>query len=75
MRGKRIRLRVWRVDRELTQSQLARRAGLNVTRYWQIENGEGLPPTKDEKAAIAKALSVSLPAIAWPDHQLTAQAS
>jgi transcriptional regulator with XRE-family HTH domain len=70
-----MRLRVLRADRELTQSQLARRAGLNVTRYWQIENGEGLPPTKDERAAIAKVLGITPQAIAWPEHLQSAQAS
>lgn len=68
MKGKPIRLRVLRAERDLTQSQLARSAGVNVTRYWQIENGEGVRPTKDERAAVAKALGVSPSAIAWPQH-------
>jgi len=61
------RLRVLRAEHDLTQMKLARKARLNVTRYWQIENGEGLPPTLDERHTIATALEVKVTEIAWPD--------
>jgi transcriptional regulator with XRE-family HTH domain len=63
----RLRLKVWRVEREKTQHQMARETGMNQTRYWQIENGEGLEPTKDEREAVAAALGVKVSDIAWPD--------
>ena len=61
-------LRVLRATHEppLTQSQVARGAGLNATRYWQIENGEGPRPTPVEQADIALVLGASVVAIAWP---------
>jgi len=49
-----------------SQLQIATLANMPERRYWQIENGY-LPPTKDEKARIAKAMGVtqkSLPT--WP---------
>lgn len=62
------RLRVIRAEQEpkLTQSKLARKAGLSAARYWQIENGEGADPSKDEQVAVAAALGVSVGEIAWP---------
>jgi transcriptional regulator with XRE-family HTH domain len=45
---------------------MARRAGMNISRYWQIENGEGLPPSEDERLAIAEELGVRPSEIAWP---------
>lgn len=70
MKGTRRRLQSLRADQDprlpkLTQSRLAAKAGMTAARYWLIENGE-TTPTKDEKAAIAKALGVSVSAIAWP---------
>lgn len=68
MKGtERRRLKVWRVEKDKTQHQIARLTGMNQTRYWQIENGEGQPPTKDEQAAVAVALGVKASDIAWPD--------
>lgn len=61
-------LRVLRAMQEprLTQHKMARRAGMNISRYWQIENGEGLPPSEDERLAIAEELGVRPSEIAWP---------
>ena len=68
MKGQgRRRLKVWRVEKDKTQHQVARFAGMNQTRYWQIENGEGLPPTKDEREAVAAALAVKVSEIEWPE--------
>ena len=62
-------LRAIRAAKEpkLTQSQLAREAGMSASRYWQIENGEGSEASKDERAAVAAALGVKVSDIAWPD--------
>ena len=65
-------LRVWRAEKDATQLQIARLAGMNHTRYWQIENAEGHAPTKDEKAAVAAALGVKVAAVAWPEFAVKA---
>lgn len=72
----RQRLRVIRAAQEpkLSQSQLARRAGLGLYRYWQIENGEGAPTSDIERTAVAAALGVMVSEVAWPEFQ-KAQAS
>lgn len=64
-------LRVLRAAHEprITQSQLARLAGMSAARYWQIEHGEGSEPTFDECQAIASALGVKVASIAWPTFQ------
>lgn len=54
---------------KVTQSQLARKAGMGSFRYWQIENGEGPEPTKDERDAVAAALGVKVSDIAWPSRE------
>lgn len=59
-------LRVLRAERDITQSQLAKKLSISHTRYWQIENAEGLAPSEDERKAIAAALSVRVDDIAWP---------
>lgn len=59
---------------KLSQSKAARLAGMGSYRYWQIENGDGPEPTKDERAAIAVALGVKVSDIAWPEFT-RAQAS
>ena len=65
----RHRLQVWRSDKDKTQHQIARLAGMSQTRYWQIENGEGAAaPSFGEKRAIASALGVAVSAIAWPER-------
>ena len=69
------RLKVWRADRELTQRQLALKAGLSPSRYWQIESGEGTEPDKDERVAVAAALDVKVSDIVWPDVMKAAHAS
>jgi DNA-binding XRE family transcriptional regulator len=74
MRETAKRLRVLRAEHDITQSKVARKAGLNATRYWQIENGEGPAATDDERAAVAAALGVKVSEIAWPEFQ-KAQAS
>lgn len=62
------RLRAIRADLEpkASQSQIARKAGMGLFRYWQIENGEGAEATRDEKKAVAAALGVKVADIAWP---------
>lgn len=71
---RRLLLRALRASQEpkVSQSQLARKAGLASFRYWQIENGEGPPPTKDERDAVAAALDVSVGSIEWPEVGVTA---
>ena len=68
MKKDRALLRVLRAAHEpkITQSQLARRAGLSAARYWQIENGEGSDPSESERAAVASALGVKVAEVAWP---------
>ena len=60
------RLKVARATQDMTQAKVARKAGLNATRYWQIEHGEGIEPTGKEKSAIAMALGLHVSEIAWP---------
>ena len=60
-------LRVWRAEKDATQLQIARLAGMNHTRYWQIENGEGPDPSRDEREAVAAALGVKVSEIDWPE--------
>jgi len=52
---------------KVTQSHVARKAGMSVSRYWQIENGEGSEASNDEKNAVAAALGVKASEIAWPE--------
>lgn len=68
MKNARTLLRVLRAAREpkITQTQLARQAGLSAARYWQIENGEGSVSRTEERVAIAGVLGVSPTAVAWP---------
>lgn len=76
MKRDRSLLRVLRAQQEpkVSQRQLALRAGLSPSRYWQIESGEGSEPSKDEKDAVAAALGVKASDIAWPEP-MQAQAS
>lgn len=72
MRKTRTLLRVLRAAHEprITQIQMARLAGISSgARYWQIEHGEGNPPTEAERAAVAAVLGVSVNDIAWPEFQ------
>lgn len=66
----RMLLRVLRAAQEprITQQQLALKAGITPSRYWQIESGEGLEPKPDEQSAVAAALGVKVSDIAWPDY-------
>lgn len=77
MKRARLPLRAIRAAQEpkTSQSQLARRAGLALYRYWQIENGEGPDPTKDEQAAVATALGVKVADIAWPIREAKAKSA
>jgi len=69
MKKARVLLRVLRAQQEpkLTQSAVARRAGLSRSRYWQIEVGEGSEPSSGEREAVAAALGVKVSEIAWPE--------
>lgn len=67
MKKGRSRLRVLRAEQEVTQMQVARKAGLSAARYWQIENGEGSEPSPGERNAVAAALGVKVSEIAWPE--------
>lgn len=49
------RLRVLRIERDLTQRDIALRAKIPVGRYWEIENGYRVA-TPDEARLIAAAL-------------------
>jgi transcriptional regulator with XRE-family HTH domain len=72
MARERVRLRTARaaLEPKASQSVIARKAGMGLYRYWQIENGEGPSPTADEKAAIAVAVGVKVGDIAWPASTL-----
>jgi len=70
----RLVLRAVRAAQEpkVSQSQLARKAGMGHFRYWQIENGEGPEPSPDERTAVAVALGVKVSDIAWPEFEKAA---
>lgn len=74
MRKERARLRVIRAAQEpkMSQSQAARRAGMGLYRYWQIENGDGPEPTVDERNAVAAVFGVKVSDIAWPEQDVKA---
>ena len=55
---KRNRLRVLRAELDITQMDVARKAGIQLTRYWRIENGYD-QPSETERAKLAKALRVA----------------
>lgn len=76
MKRERALLRVLRAAHEpkITQTKLARRAGISAARYWQIENGEGAPASDTERTAVAAVLGVKDSEVAWPEFQ-KAQAS
>lgn len=76
MARERKRLQVLRAEHDLPQHKVARRAGLNVTRYWQIENGEGRATTDSERDVIAAVFGIVPSAIAWPEtHDMNTQAA
>lgn len=68
MKQRLLRLRVARAAHEpkVSQSQVARQAGMGTFRYWQIENGEGPAPSRGEKNAVAAALDLQVSDIEWP---------
>jgi transcriptional regulator with XRE-family HTH domain len=50
-------LAVWRARRDrMSQRDLAKKAGIQASRYWSIENDHA-EPTKDEIAALARELA------------------
>ncbi len=59
MKGPKNRLRVLRAEKEVSQLDVAMKAGLKEYRYWRIENRYVIP-SEDERAAIAKALKVPI---------------
>lgn len=69
-------LRVLRASHEppLSQTKLARIAGLTRLRYWAIENGEAMPTT-DEKNAVAAVFRVRVSDIQWPVREEARRAS
>jgi transcriptional regulator with XRE-family HTH domain len=67
----RNRLRVLRAEREISQDDLAIRAGVSRNRYWRIEKGYD-PPTESERSKLAKALRVDESALGFPDQQAVA---
>lgn len=77
MKDERLRLRGIRANLQpkMSQSQLARKAGLGSFRYWQIENDEGPEVSTNEKKAVAAALGVKVSDIAWPERSKAAKAS
>lgn len=70
----RRRLRVLRAEQEVTQSDVARTAGLSRSRYAQIETGEGSVPRDEERAAVAAALGVKVSEIEWPEIAVAVRA-
>lgn len=68
MKKGRSLLRVLRVQQQpkMSQSRVAKRAGMGLFRYWQIENGEGPEPSDKEMSAVAAVLGVSVSDVAWP---------
>jgi len=53
-------LKEWRLRRQLTQEQLAERAGLSYKFIGEVERGQG-NPSLDTLISLAEALGVSLP--------------
>lgn len=51
------RLRVLRAEHDITQMEIAKRTGIQVSRYWRIEHGYE-QPTRDELEKLAQALQV-----------------
>lgn len=63
-------LRVRRAEREISQRDLAAKAGLHPDRYWRIEKGY-TDPTPQECEAIAVALGAAVDVV-FPALQQTA---
>lgn len=53
-------LKRWRLARGLTQSQLAKKAGLHRVSVAQIESGRREQPTMTTRRRLAKALKIDL---------------
>jgi transcriptional regulator with XRE-family HTH domain len=70
MKGPKNRLRVLRAEKEVSQLDIAMKAGVKEYRYWRIENRYVIP-TPDECAAIAKALKVPVVDV-FPDSEAIA---
>lgn len=67
------RLRVLRAERDVTQMDVARDAGISHNRYWRIENGYE-QPTADECKSLAKALKANIKDLGFPSSQKGAAA-
>lgn len=62
----RRRLKVLRAEQDVTQHDVATKAGLSRSRYAQIETGEGAVARLEEREAVAAALGVRASDIDWP---------
>ena len=58
-------LRVARAEKDISQLELATRAGLSQKKVWSIEHNYRVP-SDEERLAIADALGMSITAIQWP---------
>lgn len=67
MKRGRTALHVLRAEQRVTQYEVARKAEMSQSRYWQIENGRGPEPSEDDKNAVATALGVTVSEITWPE--------
>jgi transcriptional regulator with XRE-family HTH domain len=54
---------VLRAERRISQREVAQRAGMSQATYWKYENAYA-EPSRREKARIAKALRVTIDALA-----------
>lgn len=59
------RLRVLRAEHRLTQRDVAKRTGINMMRFWNIEN-DYIEPTLEECKALAKVLKVKVADLGLP---------
>jgi transcriptional regulator with XRE-family HTH domain len=59
-------LRAIRATAGLNQTHAGLKAGMGVKRFWQIERGEGRPPSEDEKHRIARVFGVRASEVGWP---------
>lgn len=57
------KIRAARIDRGLSQKELAIRSGLSLRTIINYESGERMPKRKDSYAALAEALDVDLPSL------------
>lgn len=60
-----------RAESQITQMDLALKAGLSRDRYWRIEN-DYEQPTTAERAKLARALRVEMAALGFPEIEAKA---